>query len=295
MKIMICGSDGQLGWDCIRVFGADNEIFSFNRTQLDISDSHAVEDTVARVMPQVLINCAAFTHVDRCETEKETAFKINTLGPHHLAKACARHRATLVHVSTDYVFDGNRELPLAWSESDAPHPVSVYGQSKLEGEQKLATVWEDHIIVRTAWLYGAHGNNFLKTMLRLTLANPEKEFKVVDDQYGSPTWSLRLALQMERLVKEEGRGIYHATSEGYCSWYELAVFFLKKMDVPHNLIPCTTAQYPTPTARPFNSILENKRLKQENIHRMTGWRHGVEQFVSRFRNELLEAARLEIQ
>jgi len=295
MKIMICGSNGQLGWDCIRVFGSDNEIFPFSRTQLDITDSHAVETTMAQVMPDGVINCAAFTQVDRCETEKKTAFEINTLGPEYLAKACARHRATLVHVSTDYVFDGERELPLAWSETDEPHPVSVYGQSKLEGEQRIAKAWENHIIVRTAWLYGAHGNNFLKTMLRLTLANPEKEFKVVDDQYGSPTWSLRLALQIERLLKEAGRGVYHATAEGYCSWYELAVFFLKKMEVPHNLIPCTTAEYPTPTSRPFNSILENKRLKQDNIHRMTGWRHGVEQFVSRFHDELLEAARTEIQ
>jgi len=295
MKIMICGSNGQLGWDCIRVFGADNEIVPFSHSQLDITDSHAVETTMDQLGPHVLINCAAFTQVDRCETEQETAFKINTLGPEYLAKACARHQILLVHVSTDYVFDGKRDLPLGWSETDEPRPMSVYGQSKLEGEKRIAGAWDNHIIVRSAWLYGAHGNNFLKTMLRLTLADPEKEFKVVDDQYGSPTWTLRLALQIERLVKQEGRGIYHATAEGYCSWYELAVFFLKKMEVSHHLIPCTTAEFPTPTSRPFNSILENNRLKQENNHRMTGWRHGVEQFVSRFRTELLEAARAEIK
>ena len=287
MKIMICGGDGQLGWDCVRVFKMDNEVFAFNRSQLDITELHGVEAAMDRVMPDVVINCAAFTQVDRCETQKEAAFNVNALGAEHVALACARHGARLVHISTDYVFDGKREPPLSWSETDEPHPVSVYGQTKLEGEHRIARVWENHLILRTAWLYGAHGSNFLKTMLRLTLAHPEKKFKVVDDQYGSPTWSLRLALQIQRLIREERQGLYHATSEGYCSWYELASFFLKKMEVPHCLTSCPTAEYPTPAVRPANSILENRRLKQENLNRMTGWRHGVEQFVSRFHNDLL--------
>jgi dTDP-4-dehydrorhamnose reductase len=289
MKVMICGSDGQLGWDCIRVFEVDNDIFPFNRTQLDITTLSGVQAAMAKVMPDVVINCAAFTQVDRCETEPQTAFNVNVLGAENLALTCARHQVKLIHISTDYVFDGNREPPLSWSEIDETHPVSVYGKTKLEGEVRIAGALENHVILRTAWLYGAHGGNFLKTMLRLTLANPEKQFKVVNDQFGSPTWSLRLALQIQRLLREEGKGLYHATSEGYCSWYELACFFLKRMEVPHNLIPCTTEEYPTPAVRPGNSILENRRLKLENINRMTGWRHGVEQFVSRYRNELLDA------
>ena len=288
MKIMICGSDGQLGWDCIRVFEVDNDIFPFNRIQLDITDLQGVKHAVGRVMPDVIINCAAFTQVDQCEKDQKTAFDVNVLGAENLALSCAEHSVRLIHISTDYVFDGNRQPPLSWSETDETHPMSVYGKSKLEGEKLIAGALENHIILRTAWLYGAHGGNFLKTMLRLTLAHPEKEFKVVNDQYGCPTWSLRLALQIQRLLREEGRGVYHATSEGYCSWYELACFFLKKMEVPHCLVPCTTEEYPTLAPRPANSILENRRLKLENINRMTGWRHGVETFVSRYRNELLD-------
>ncbi|MEA1968583.1 MAG: dTDP-4-dehydrorhamnose reductase [Thermodesulfobacteriota bacterium] len=291
MRIMICGGDGQLGRDCKRVFQNKNIVESLDLPILDITDSGSIKRELAKFSPDVVINCAAYTNVDKCEAENDAAFNVNANGPGNLAKICSESGSILIHVSTDYVFDGKKSPPLSYTEADKTAPISVYGKTKLEGEKLVALNTENYMIVRTAWLYGAAGANFLKTMLRLALADPEKEIKVVNDQFGSPTWSLRLALQIEKLVMEKGQGLYHATSEGYCSWYEFASYFLKKMGVKHCVVPCTTEEFPTPALRPGNSILENRRLKREKINSMTGWRHGVDQFVSRYRQELLEEYR----
>lgn len=288
MKVLICGGNGQLGWDCQRVFGKENEVMPYDLHDLDITDKDRVEAVILNDRPDVVINCAAYTNVDRCETEEEIAHLVNVDAPGYIAQACQSINALIIHISTDYVFDGFKEPPLSYNEKDEVNPLSVYGKTKLEGEHRVSDITENHIIVRTAWLYGINGNNFLKTMLRLALLSPEKQIKVVNDQFGSPTWSLRLALQIERLVQMKGQGIYHATSEGYCSWYELAVYFLKQMEVSANIIPCTTAEYPTPAKRPANSILENARLKRSDNNRMTGWRYGVDHFVSRFGQQLID-------
>ena len=288
MRIMISGSRGLLGSDCMRVFQSNNEIRSLDRPGCDITNRNAVEAEILDFMPTVVINCAAYTNVDGCETDQENAWAVNAQGPEFLARACNAAGTFLVHISTDYVFDGLKEPPLAYDEEDETAPLSIYGKSKLEGERRIAAHAERYAILRTAWLYGAHGGNFLKTMLRLAVADPERPVKVVNDQFGSPTWSLRLALQVENLVSKGGQGIYHATSEGYCSWFELASCFLKQMEIPHSLVPCTTSEYPTPAIRPCNAILENSRFKRAGLNKMTGWRHGVNQFVSRFRQDLLE-------
>lgn len=291
MKVLICGGNGQLGWDCQRVFGKENEVAAYDLPELDITDKGRVEAVISGFMPDVVINCAAYTQVDKCETEIELARLVNVDGPGFIAEACKAVNAAMVHISTDYVFDGAKEPPDAYTERDEVNPLSVYGKTKLEGERRVAQITDNHIIVRTAWLYGINGSNFLKTMLRLAMLNPEKQIKVVDDQFGSPTWSLRLALQLERLVQIKGQGIYHATAEGYCSWYELAVYFLKQIEVPFNIVPCTTADYPTAAKRPANSILENARLKRSDNNRMTGWRYGVDHFTARFGQQLIDEIR----
>ncbi len=288
MKVLICGGNGQLGWDCQRVFGKENEVIAHDLPDLDITDRGRVEYVISNFMPDVVINCAAYTQVDKCEAEQEIAKSINVDGPGFIAEACKTANATMVHISTDYVFDGTKEPPLSYTERDEVNPISVYGKTKLEGERRVAAITANHIIVRTAWLYGINGNNFLKTMLKIALLTPERQIKVVNDQFGSPTWSLRLALQIERLVQIKGQGVYHATAEGYCSWYELALYFLKQIEVPANIVPCTTAEYPTPARRPANSILENARLKRSDNNRMTGWRYGVEHFISRFGQQMID-------
>ncbi|MEE8540333.1 MAG: sugar nucleotide-binding protein, partial [Desulfobacterales bacterium] len=162
-----------------------------------------------------------------------------------------------------------------------------YGVTKMESEKAVRHTTHQHMIIRTAWLYGIKGNNFLKTMLKLALKNPENEIKVVNDQYGSPTWSYRLSIQILKLIENNGLGTFHVTAEGHCTWYELAKYFLEKMDVPYKLVPCPSVEYPTPAARPKNCILENRHLKEENINVMKQWQDDIDQFVNSFREQLI--------
>ena len=290
MRILITGNRGQLGRDAMEVFGAVHPVRGVDIDELDIADPRAVDALLEEFRPRQILNCAAFTQVDACESRRREAWTANAEGPRNLARAAAACGARLVHISTDYVFDGRRPPPEPYRESDPPNPDSEYGRSKLAGEQAVLAAEGPGTVVRTAWLYGAAGGNFLKTMLRLALADPHRVIRVVDDQYGCPTWSRRLALQLLRLMEGDGRGVYHATGEGHCTWYELARHFLERIDVPHRLEPCTTAEYPTPARRPANSILENGRLKAEGIHLMEPWQADVDAFVDRWGRQILEEA-----
>jgi dTDP-4-dehydrorhamnose reductase len=284
-KILIVGCNGQLGSDCMAVFGKDAAGVDF--PEIDISERFQCLEKLDELRPSVIVNCAAYTAVDACETDP-ACWKVNADGPGFLAEWAAANRAFLVHVSTDYVFSGDKPLFEPCVETDEPSPISEYGRSKLSGEQAVLSSGAGAAILRTAWLYGAHGKNFLKTMLRLTLQNPDKEFKVVADQYGSPTWSYTLARQIKAVVEKEATGIFHASSEGYCSWYDLACAFLDQMGVKHHFIPCTTEEFPTPTKRPANSILENAHAKQAGINCFADWKEELTAFVSRHQDELMD-------
>jgi dTDP-4-dehydrorhamnose reductase len=288
MKILITGAAGQLGQDCLRVFGKAHQVIAVDLPELDITRRAQVLESVGEISPDLIINCAAHTGVDACETEQELAWELNASGPRHLAEGAARQGSLLVHISTDYVFDGHKPVPDAYVEDDEPRPLSVYGKTKLAGERAVAEATARHIIVRTAWLYGAGGHNFLKTMLKLAQSDAAREVRTVNDQFGSPTWSYRLALQIEKLVEKGGHGIYHATAAGVCTWYDLADCFLNKMNVPHRLAPCTSAEYPTAAVRPKNSILENRRLKEAGIDIMAPWQEDVAQYVQQFKKQLLQ-------
>ena len=285
---MITGGKGQLGSDCAEVLGRSHEVTALGSADLDITRLLDVDAVVSRFSPEVILNCAAYTRVDACETEKDLAWEVNAKGPKNLALSVEKYGGRLIHISTDYVFDGRKKVPEPYLEEDGTHPMSHYGKSKLEGEKAVRETTERHVILRTAWLYGINGHNFLKTMLTLALRDSPDPIKVVNDQFGSPTWSHRLAIQLSGLIDGGARGTFHATAEGYCSWYELALYFLEKMGVAHSLVPCTSDEYPTPAARPKNSILENRRLKTEGIHLMTDWKADVAQFVRRFRQRLFE-------
>ncbi len=287
MKIVITGGTGQLGADCAAVLRPHYDIVSVGSKDLDIADRTAVAQYMTETAPQVILNCAAFTQVDACETQKDLAWQVNAEGPRNLAAAAVKTGAKLIHISTDYVFDGRKPVPEPYTEADHTNPISFYGKSKLAGEVAVREQTRNHIILRTAWLYGMHGRNFLKTMLKLALQDPERELRVVNDQYGSPTWSYGLALQIKRLIETEGQGTYHATSEGYGTWYDLAVDFLDMMVVPYTLSPCTTAEFPTPATRPANSILENRRLKESRLNRMADWKMDLAEFIRRFKDPLI--------
>lgn len=287
MKVLICGSRGQLGSDCVKVLQSTHDVTAKSSRDLDITNLEAVKDSLQRTAADIVLNCAAYTKVDACETEKDRAWKVNVDGPKNLAIGVSEYGGRLIHISTDYVFDGLKKPPEPYTEDDKPTPLSYYGITKFESEQVIRRITDKHIIIRSAWVFGLHGSNFLKTMLKLVLKNPGRELKVVNDQHGSPTWSYRLAQQIGKLIEVNGSGTYHATSEGHCTWYELAVYFLEKMGVEHNIHPCSTDEYPTPAARPGNSILENKRLAQEGNNIMPRWQNEVDRFVGNYREALV--------
>ncbi len=288
MKLLITGAGGQLGQDCVRLLLDRHEICALTSKQLNITDAEAVRQAVACVRPDVLINCAAYTAVDACESETACCMAVNAHGPAHLAAACAASGCRLIHISTDYVFDGSKPAPEPYLESNSIGPVSAYGRSKLAGEQAIAERLENHLILRTAWLYGIGGKNFLKTMLRL--AQAKRPLKVVNDQHGSLTWTMTLAQQIEQVLDCGLTGIAHATAEGHCTWFEGAKYFLEAMQIESTITPCTTADYPTPARRPANSILENRRLKEHGLNVMRDWQEDVAEFVRLHREELLAAA-----
>ena len=288
MKILIAGGKGQLGTDCIRVFRETHEVLAIDLDELDITKLSDVESLVQRFVPNIIINCAAYTQVDNCEIEKDLAWNANVKGTENLTRSVEKHGGRLIHISTDYVFDGRKRVPEPYVETDEPNPVSYYGKTKYESEKVVRSAADRHVILRTAWMYGLNGHNFLKTMLKLALKNPEDGIRVVADQYGSPTWSYRLALQIARIIDTDARGIYHATAEGHCTWFELAEYFLNKMDVPLTIVPCTSNEYPTPAKRPTNSILENRHLKEKGINIMAHWQDDLDQFVSSFGERLID-------
>jgi dTDP-4-dehydrorhamnose reductase len=293
MKILITGAKGQLGQDCSQILASSFTVFPFGSQELDIADRRQMYDIMESIQPDIVINCAAYTAVDDCENNLKRCKQVNTDGPEYIAGACAKTGARMIHISTDYVYDGKKQPPKEYRENDPVSPLSVYGSSKLAGEEQVRRNTDNHLIIRTAWLYGIGGPNFLKTMLRLALSNPKRTIRVVNDQVGSLTWTYRLARQIKTLIESELTGTIHATAEGYCSWYDGAKHFLDAMGVPYSLEPCSTADFPTPAHRPANSILENRRLKKYRLNRMVPWQEDVTKFVERHRNELLaEAGRL---
>lgn len=289
MNILITGANGQLGKDCNKVLSPQNKIACCDIPSHDITDPAQVAHMFSVHQPEIVINCAAYTAVDGCESDSQRCMEVNASGPQNLATQCDKSGCKLVQISTDYVFDGTRPVPDPYLENDQPNPLSTYGKSKLAGDEAVQGI-ENHLIIRTAWLYGFGGRNFLKTMLRLAVTDPKRTITVVDDQHGSLTWSYRLAQQIALLLDKSTSGIVHATAEGNSTWYTGARYFLDAMGVEYSITPCTTSQYPTPAPRPANSILENNRLKKEEMNIMADWKEDIDLFVSRHKEELLREA-----
>ncbi|CAK8711649.1 dTDP-4-dehydrorhamnose reductase [Candidatus Electrothrix laxa] len=287
MNILITGAGGQLGQDCLTVIEKGYTVHGRTSGQLDITQPGQVQQEIQALRPDVVVNCAAYTAVDKCESEQEACWAVNALGAANLAEACAAGGTRLIHISTDYVFAGDKPVPEPYTEQDPNGPLSVYGKSKLAGEQAIMERMDDFLILRTSWLYGIGGNNFLKTMLRLAMADPERTIRVVNDQYGSLTWTMTLARQIKQLLTSELTGIAHATAENSSTWYDGAKYFFQSMGVAFSLEPCATAEYPTPAHRPANSILENRSLKEQNINFMQDWQQDIDAFIALYRDELI--------
>jgi len=275
-KIIVTGANGQLGRAVnIEYAGrADIELVNTDVAELDITDVDAVLKFVRDVKPYAIINCAAHTNVDACETQVDLAYRINAIGPRNLAIAASDSGAKLMHISTDYVFDGNGTRP--YIEFDAPGPKSVYGSTKLAGEEQVKLFADRFYIIRTAWLYG-DGKNFARTMLRL--AGDHEEITVVNDQVGSPTSAKELAKAVVSQLDTDNYGLFHGTCEGDCSWADFATEVLRLAGSKTRIVPISSEEYGAPANRPHYSILENYMLKLTGGYMFADWHDAIEEYM----------------
>lgn len=269
-KLFITGGNGQLGQALQDEF-ADQEVVACDLPELDISQLEPVRKAVNHIRPDIVINAAAFTQVDLAETNQEAAYRANALGPRNLALATLEAGIPLVHFSTDYVFDGNQSRP--YHEFDSTNPRSVYGHSKLAGEQEVQKTNPRHFIIRTAWLYHVVGKNFPATMLRF--AN-EEQVRVVNDQFGSPTFAPHLAKAVSRLLETDAYGTFHMAGSGGASWYEFTKTLYQTGGIQTAVVPISTADYPLPAPRPAYSVLTSL---QDPIITLPSWEEGVRDFT----------------
>jgi dTDP-4-dehydrorhamnose reductase len=282
VRILLTGAGGQLGHDLVAACHAD-EVVSLMREELDITDEFAVNAAVARTAPDAVINAAAWTDVDGCETDPDRAHAVNALGPWWLARACRTIGAPLVQISTDYVFGGEPPrdglgAPRPWTEADPIAPRSVYGRSKAAGEQLIRQTLPDHVIVRTAWLAGAVGGNFVRTMLRV--ARERRAVAVVDDQVGSPTFSADLAPALRHLASAGRPGTYHVVNHGQASWFDLAgaTFDLAGLDTELTRQPSSALDRPAP--RPTWSVLDDRHARLTGVSPLPPWRDGLRRLLT---------------
>jgi len=288
MKIVITGGKGQLASEIINMIKSgeseigkidsiykNSDLICVDVDELDITDKKAVESFLLKEKPDLLINCAAMTNVDACETNLELAIKVNAIGPKNLSEACSKIGAKIVHISTDYVFSGDGQTP--YCEWDVCNPQSIYGKSKLLGEDFVRENNFKYFIVRTSWLYGESGNNFVKTMIKLGREKPS--IKVVDDQRGNPTNANDLAYHILKIATTDQYGIYHCTGEGECSWYEFAKEIMNLASLDCKVEPCTTEEFPRPAKRPSYSSLNNLMLKSTVGNEMRHWEDALKKFM----------------
>ena len=282
MKILITGANGLLGHELSSILKGHTILLS--HSQLDISDPESVNKQIDSSSPDIIINSAAYTQVDACETNYDLAFKSNAIGPKNLAIKCKQLGIPLIHISTDYVFEGNEKKNSPLVEDDKLGPRTVYGKTKLEGEKMVQENCQKYFILRTAWLYG-EGKNFVKTMLSLSKKN--KELKVVNDQIGSPTYAKDLAKAIKEIIekKSDKYGIYHVTNKGEVSWYEFAkkIFEIKNIEIKVN--PCTSEEFPRPAPRPHYSVLSNQKWIDAGFTPMRDYEEALNEYLDSLKDE----------
>ena len=290
--IVVTGATGQIGYEAVRELAPLATVVGLTRADLDLANPAAIRETVRRLRPRVIVNAAAYTAVDRAESERELAAAINAEAPAVLAEEARRIGALLVHYSTDYVFDGSKGAP--YTESDTPAPLNVYGASKLAGEQAIQAARGTYLILRTSWVYGARGTNFLRTVLRL--ARERTELRVVNDQVGAPTWSRWIAEATGRLLREVDResppgGIYHMTAGGSTTWYDFARRILegephREEQVCRAVIPISSAEFGAPAARPLYSVLDCTAIRDRFDLALPDWREQLALVLSDLRTSV---------
>ena len=282
MRVVVTGAAGQLGQDVVLELARKNhEAFGTDREKLDITNEADVFAFISEVKPDVILHCAAYTNVDAAEENEELAYQINALGTEYLAKAAQQIGAKMLYVSTDYVFNGTATEP--YEVEQQTKPLGAYGRTKLAGEELLQKNLKEFFIVRTAWVFGVHGHNFVKTMIRL--GEERGEVGVVHDQVGSPTYTVDLAKFMVELMVTDKYGIYHVTNSGVCSWYEFAVEIFKQSDINVTVNPLTSDQFPRPAARPKYSVLSKKKIEEKDLSPLRDWKDALVAYLQESTNK----------
>lgn len=275
MKVLITGSNGMLGHDLIDVLDGKHELIKTTSKSLDITDEDKVKEYIVNENPDIVINSAAYTDVDGCETNEEMAYKVNGEGVKNLALACKVVDCPLVHISTDYVFNGENSKP--WMEDDEVGPISIYGKSKLQGEEAIESILDKFFIIRTSWLYGINGGNFPKTMLEL--AKTHDTLTVVTDEIGTPTYTLDLAQAIAELIETEYYGIYHITNSDYCSWFDFAKYIFEVKNIDVNVVPVTAEEFARPASRPHYSVLNNSNWVNNGFKPLRSYKEAIKDYL----------------
>lgn len=282
LKVLVTGANGQLGFDCLRELNKRGyqQIRGIDIEDLDITDPVAVENYIRAYAPDVVIHNAAWTSVDKAEESPEKVYEVNALGTQYIAKACKKNHSKMIYISTDYVFDGKGNKP--FEVNDPRNGLSVYGKTKSQGEDFVTAELENYFIVRISWVFGIHGNNFVKTMLKLADMG-KTEISVVNDQIGSVTYTYDLAKLLCDMIETEQYGVYHATNEGYLSWYDFAVEIFKQTNKKVKVNPVTTEEYrllnPRQANRPLNSRLSKKTLLEAGFQDLPNWKNALQRFL----------------
>jgi dTDP-4-dehydrorhamnose reductase len=277
MKVLILGARGMLGKDLVPILSTENQVLERDIDDFDISDQKRVQKEIETLHPEVVVNAAAYTDVDGCESRRELAFSVNAGGAKNIALACAEAQARMIHLSTDYVFNGDSRIP--YHEEDLPSPLNIYGASKLQGERYIRETSKDYLIIRTEWLYGRHGKNFVDTILNQ--AGQQMELRVVQDQRGAPTSTKDLSLAISRLIGIEARGILNVTNSGSCTWFEFSRQILREKGLNHvQVIPISSAELARPARRPAYSVMDCRRYELLTGRQMRSWEEALKEYLS---------------
>jgi len=283
MKVLVTGYAGQLGWDTVRLLESRGvECRGVDIQDFSLTDAPAVLDYVLDYRPDAIVHCAAYTNVDKAESEPEICAAVNGMGTLNVVRAAIKVGAKMVFISTDYVFPGTGEEP--YKVDDPYGPQNVYGMSKVQGEDAVRSLMTRFFILRTSWVFGKNGRNFVRTMLRL--GAEKKEIRVVNDQVGSPTYSKDLARVICDLLPTEKYGIYHVRNEGFMSWYDFASMIMAKAGLPCKVLPVSSAEYPTPAKRPLNSRLDGSTLAEAGIKPMPSVEDALTRYLDEIKNEI---------
>lgn len=291
MRVLVTGINGQLGYDVVKeLIKRGHEPIGVDREEMDLTIPTQIKECIEKSKPEAIIHCAAYTAVDAAEDNEELCRQVNAYATRDIAKCAKDLDIPMIYISTDYVFDGEKGLEdtssqevdtsryLEYIESDKTNPQNIYGQTKLEGELYVKELLDKYYIVRISWVFGENGNNFIDTMLRLS--KDRDELNVIDDQIGSPTYTKDLATLIVDMIESDKYGVYHATNEGFCSWYDFAKEIFKVANIDIDVIPIATSQYPTKAQRPMNSKMSKQKLIYNGFKTLRNWQDAVEEYIN---------------